>query len=128
MNALLPPAFAALEPFTAHWAGASAADRAGLRDDADLSTMHAFHAATQPLLDAALAHLDARPLAQHDERERRLMRLMLSFAHVALAVEVQREEEPMHRRLRAPLVIRRAPADLPAGSDASADRQSSIDM
>lgn len=112
MTALLPPNFAALEAYAPHWAGADAAARAAIRDDADFVAMEQFHAAVQPLLDDALAYLDARPLADHDERDARLMRLLLTFAHVALAVEVQREDEGMHRELRATLPIHRAPADL----------------
>lgn len=113
MTALLPAGFAALEPFLPDWSGETAGARAGIRDDTDLEAMQAFHAAVEPLLGPAFAHLDARPLAEQDARDERLMRLLLTFAHIALAVEVQREEEPMHRMLRPSLHIRRTPADLP---------------
>jgi len=111
MTALLPPGFASLEPFASDWAGESAAMRAGIRDHAGGEELKAFYDAVQPLVGTALASLDARPLAEQDEREVRLMRLLLTFAHVAMAVEVQREDEQVHARLRRHLSILHAPAD-----------------
>jgi hypothetical protein len=113
MTALLPPGFAALEPFASGWAGESAAMRACIRDQAGVEELNAFYEAVQPLVGTALASLDTRPLAEQDEREMRLMRLLLTFAHVAMAVEVQREDEQVHAGLRAHLSILHAPADAP---------------
>jgi hypothetical protein len=43
-----------------------------------------------------------------------LMRLVLSFGHVAMAVELQRGEESEHAKSRAFMRITAAPADQPA--------------
>jgi hypothetical protein len=54
--------------------------------------------------DSALAYLDARPLDGLAPGERRLMNLLLSLAHVALAVEIQGPDEipsaPWRERMR----------------------------
>ena len=55
-----------------------------------------------------------KPLDQLDEREKRLMNLMLSLAHVSLAVEVQGDDEPKHARSAKYLRITRAPSDVNA--------------
>ena len=111
MSGLLPEGFAELEPFAAHWAGETAAARAHLRDSASFAEAEAFYAAAQPLIEPALARLDAKPLADQDDRERRLMRLVLAFAHVAMGIEVQGKDEPAHSKLRPHMRITRAPAD-----------------
>lgn len=111
MNASLPDGYAALDPFV-HWAGETVADRARLRDEASAAEKAAFYAAAQPLAGAALDDLDRKPLADHDERERRLMRLMLALAHVAIAVEMQKEDEPEHAKMRPHMRLTRAPADV----------------
>ena len=89
-----------------------AAGRARCRDLSDEASRVAFYNAANELVPKALACLDKRPLDQLDESEQRLMRLVLSFAHVAMAVELQREEEPRHARYRPYMRITRAPADL----------------
>ena len=112
MSGLLPEGFAALEPFAAHWAGNTAAARALLRDSASATEAAEFYAAVQPLLEPALAYLDAQPLATHNGAQQRLMRIMLTFAHVAMGVEVQGSDEAAHSLLRPHLHITRSPADV----------------
>jgi hypothetical protein len=90
----------------------TAAGRAHCRDTADEASRVAFYNAANELVPKALAYLDEKPLEQFDESEKRLMKLVLSFAHVAMAVELQREEEPRHARYRPYMRITRAPADL----------------
>jgi hypothetical protein len=108
---LLPTGFAALEPFVSLWAVAGSANRAALRGTSSLDARAAFFDAASPLLTAALDHLDRKPLAAHDPGEQRLMNLMLSLAHVALAVEVQAEDEARHRASRDAMIITLSPAD-----------------
>lgn len=112
MSSLLPEGFAALEPFAAHWSGDTAAARANLRDIASATEAAAFYAAAQPLVEPALTYLDAQPLATHNEAQQRLMRMMLTFAHVAMGVEVQGTDEAAHSLLRPYLSITRSPADV----------------
>ena len=109
--AQLPPGYEALEPFVARWLGATAADRDRLRSESTPAEREAFYAAAQGLLAPALASLDAKPLELLDEREQRLLRLLLAFAHVAQAVELQRDAEPVHAAARRHMRITRASAD-----------------
>jgi hypothetical protein len=111
MSALLPAGFEALESFVDPWAGASAPMRDELRTFQDAAARQAFHDAMTPLLVPALDRLDQTALAEHDAAETRLMQLTLSYAHVAMAIEVQGPDEEKHGRSRQRLPISRAPAD-----------------
>jgi hypothetical protein len=111
----LPVGFEALVPFVEFWAADTAFERAHRRDISDEADRVAFYNAAIGLVPQALAYLDARPLVQFDENEQRLMRLVLSFAHVAMAVELQRDEEPRHTGNRSHMRITRAPADQTGG-------------
>ncbi len=108
---LLPAGFEALEPFVAQWALATAPERDRSRGTASAQDRQAFFDAAFPMLPAALDYLDHTPLADHDDAQTRLMRLCLSLAHVALAVESQTEDEPRHWTYRQTLPITRCPAD-----------------
>ena len=110
----LPQGFESLAPFLDFWAQDAAAARAECRQASDESSREAFYAAVKPLISQALEYLDRKSLADLDEAEQRLMRMLLSFTHVAIAVELQREKEPLHAVNRHFLSIRRAPADEPA--------------
>lgn len=107
----LPAGFEALEPFAARWALHGSNARAALRGQSSEAERHAFYDAAMPLSARALDHLDSRPWGQFDPAEERLMNLMLSFAHISIAVEIQKEDEQGHAALRAHMPITRAPAD-----------------
>lgn len=108
---LLPAGFEALEPFAARWAIESAGERAVMRGDAPADERRAFYDAASPLLASALDHLDRKPLAELDESEKRLMRMMLSLAHVSIAEEIQKDDETRHAYFRTFMPVTRAPAD-----------------
>jgi hypothetical protein len=108
----LPAGFEALAPFVATWSLASAAARSKQRSDTDEAERLAFYQAALAVLPAALAHLDQKPLALFDDKDQNLMRLMLSLAHVALAVETQAQDEAKHAEVRQFLHITRAMSDL----------------
>jgi len=108
---MLPDGFAALEPFAERWSVDNAAARDRRRSDSGEEERQAFFAAATPMLDKALEQLDAKPLAEHDERERRLMHMMLTLAHIASAVESQGPDEAKHAVHRSAMRIMRAPAD-----------------
>lgn len=110
--ALLPPGFEALEPFIDAWALAGAANRAQQRNDSTEAERLAFYEAAKDLAPAALDYLDRKPLAELDEREKRLMNLMLSLAHVAPTVEALGPAEAQHAQDREHLKITRASSDL----------------
>lgn len=110
-SAQLPEGFAALSPFVETWCADSAAGRAECRQRSDEASRQAFYAAAGPLVPGALDYLDGKPLVDLDAADQRLMNLVLSFAHLAMAVELHKEEEPRHARDRHHLRITRAPAD-----------------
>lgn len=107
----LPPGFEALEPFVGAWAFARANDRARARLASAEPDRVAFFATAQPLLAPGLAYLDQKPLDQFDARETRLMQLLLSFAHVAMAVEIQGDDEAKHAVDARHMTITRAPSE-----------------
>jgi hypothetical protein len=107
----LPADFVVLEPFVERWALATTADRAARRTATTPDEREAFFAAAGPLLDRALDHLDAIPLGAFSPEEQRLMNLMLSLAHVALAVEIQGSDEAKSAPWRDRMRIERSTAD-----------------
>lgn len=110
-GAALPAGYEALEPFIARWALPGSAARAGARSNSTAEERAAFYAAAAPLAGPALAALDTKPLAALTAAERTLLDLMLGFAHVSLAVEVQGKDEPWHRQWRDRMAVTAAPAD-----------------
>jgi hypothetical protein len=112
--ARLPEGFAALEPFVDDWAIATSAARAARRDDSSAAEQQHFYDGAREYLEPALALLDAKPLDEHDAKERRLLDLMMTLAHISIAVEVQRDFEPKHTEMRRHMRITRTPADLDA--------------
>jgi hypothetical protein len=108
----LPAGFEALAPFVADWALGSANARLQRRLTSGEAERVAFFEAAKPLLADGLAYLDQTPLDQFDDRQARLMRLLLGFAHVSLAVEVQGDDEPRHAADARFITITKAPADL----------------
>ncbi len=111
MARLLPTGFDSLEAFVARFALAGTAARAQLRSDTSADERAAFYAAAKDLIGPALDMLDVKHLAQLDEAEQRLMNLCLTFAHIALAVEIQGPDEARHAGLRAHMHIVRSTAD-----------------
>ncbi len=107
----LPDGFAVLEPFVKRWDVSKTAERAALRTASSVEERDAFFAAANPLMDLALSHLDAHPLNALPPPERRLMNLMLSLAHIALAVEIQGSDEKPSAPWRNRMRITRSTAD-----------------
>ena len=107
----LPPGFAALEPFAERFAIAGTANRAQLRSDTTPEERQAYHDVMKDLLAPALDLLDTKKLDAFHAAEQRLMNMTLSFAHIALAVEVQGPDEAKHAKLRAHMKIVRSTAD-----------------
>ncbi|MEY2943508.1 MAG: hypothetical protein RLY97_1522 [Pseudomonadota bacterium] len=111
----LPEGFAPLEPFAAEWAIEGTAARAARRDGMTTAEGEAFYAAGKDLLAPALDYLDAKGFAAFADQDRRLMAMMLSLAHVALAVELQGPDEAKHTKVRKFMVITKSPADAGLG-------------
>jgi len=106
----LPSGFEALEPFVEAWALDGTADRAQRRNDSSEAERLAFYEAAKDLAPAALELLDRKALDAFDNAEQRLMNLMLSLAHVSLAVESQGPDEARHTRSRQHMRITRSTA------------------
>ena len=109
---LLPSGFEALEPFVESWAIDGAANRAHRRLVTSEAQRVAFFNAAKDLAPAGLDYLDRKPLHQFDDKEQRLMSVLLSLCHVAQAVEIQGDDEPRHALGRQHMKITRASADL----------------
>ena len=111
MATTLPAGFESIEPFVDRFAITGTASRAQLRGDATREEREAFYKAAKDLIAPALDLLDLKKFADFDAKEQRLMNLTLSFAHIALAVEVQGPDEERHARLRIHMKIVRSTAD-----------------
>lgn len=108
-DTLLPEGFAALEPFVAQWAVGSLTERTARRDASNAGERQAFYDAAKDLVAPALDYLDTRPYAALAGTDQRLLWLMLGYAHVALAVELQGEDEDRLATYRPFMVITNAP-------------------
>lgn len=111
IDTTLPPQFAQLETFVSQWAAATASERAARRLHSSESERNAFFSAMQNVVNAALEELDKKKLTELNPAENRLMNLLLSFAHVALAEEIQRDHETRQAELRKHMTIKQASAD-----------------
>jgi len=107
----LPAGFEALQPFAATWAIEGANNRLRARLASAPADRVAFFDAAKGSLGPALDYLDSKPLAQFGGQDHRLMLLMLSFAHISLAVEIQGDDEARHAEGARHMTITRAPAD-----------------
>lgn len=108
MSGLLPPQFAALEPYVDHWAVGDSDTRMHRRLESTAAQREAFRDDMLANLDDVLAHLDAQPLDALAAEDERLLDLVLALPHVALAVEQQRELEPLHAQMQAAFRIERS--------------------
>ena len=108
---MLPAPFASLQGFVRQWAQPTLAERSVARDMASLAELQAFYATATGLIEPVLDSLDATTLAEFCEVRTTLLHLVLAYAHVCQAVEVQQDVEPFHRTLRKDMPITHAPGD-----------------
>ncbi len=107
-----PPAWRAeLAPFLEAWALPTTAGRAARRGDSTAEERQAFYDAVSPHAAEVLDWLDTREWGAYSQDETQLMNLMCAFAHVSIAVEIQRDDEEAHARARRHMAITRSPAD-----------------
>lgn len=107
----LPAGFESLQPFVKQWAVETTHERDYCRSISSAEDRLAFFNTASDLLDPALCLLDKKPFAAMTVEERTLLNLMLSFAHVAMAVEIHGADEPSHARWRSRMKITRSSAD-----------------
>jgi hypothetical protein len=86
--ALLPEAFAPLEPWVADWAKPTRAERYAMRLSKTFPELTAFYDAVAPHAEAAIEHLGHGDLASLDEGDTRLLQLLYSFILVSYAVNI----------------------------------------
>ena len=108
---LLPEGFRALEPFVDRFAVSGTAQRARVRSESTPAERRTFYDAASALIGPALDLLDKAPLDQLDDKEKRLLDLALTFAHIALATEMQGPDELRHAVMRARMRITRSPGE-----------------
>jgi hypothetical protein len=111
MDNTLPDGFASLEPFAERFSVDGTANRAVLRGDTTPEERQTFYDAAKDLVPPALDFLDTKQLGAFTEAEQRLMNLTLTFAHIAVAVEIQGPDEAKHAKLREHMKIVRSTAD-----------------
>lgn len=90
---LLPPEFAALEPYAATWCLPTEPERWAQRLRSSMGEMRAFYDAFFPRAEAAIAHCDRFPLDAMPADAERLLQLLHSLLMVSYAVEVWKQPE-----------------------------------
>ncbi|MDG2305532.1 MAG: hypothetical protein P8R42_12995 [Candidatus Binatia bacterium] len=93
---LLPPQFAALEPYAGTWCLATEPERWRQRQRSSMEEMQKFYDAFLPRVEQAIAHCDAFPLEEMPADADRLLRLVYSLLLVSFAVEVWRQPDVLH--------------------------------
>jgi len=93
-DALLPAAFAALEPFAATWCLATESERYARRMASSMAEMQAFYDAFFPRIEEAIAYCDRFPLDDLPDDARRLLQLVYSLVTVAMAIEIFQQPRP----------------------------------
>ncbi|MGQ0700621.1 MAG: hypothetical protein ACT4PZ_20565 [Panacagrimonas sp.] len=87
----LPPGYEELEPFVEYWAGATNDIRWDRRSRAAMLEIRRYYDAMLPRADEALSYLEQFPLGDMPADATRLLRLLLSLPHAAMAVEFHRQ-------------------------------------
>ena len=96
MTVLLPEAFADLEPFAATWCLATEPERWARRLETSIDDMQAFYDACFPRAEAAIEHCDGFDLHALPTEVDHLLQMLHSLALVSYAIEVWREQLPLH--------------------------------
>jgi hypothetical protein len=86
-QALLPPAFADLEPFAARWCLGSESDRFAARLATSMDDIQAFYDAVTARADEAMTYCDSFPLDELPEDAKNLLHMLYSMITVSFAVE-----------------------------------------
>jgi hypothetical protein len=88
MTAMLPAAFAELEPFAPTWCLATEAERWRQRHASTMAELTAFYDASFPRVEEAIEYCDGFPLDDLPDDATNLLRMIYSLAMVAMAIEV----------------------------------------
>jgi hypothetical protein len=93
-NALLPSAFAELEPYAETWCLATETERWNARMASTMPEMHEFYDAFFPRLEEAIDYCDKFPLDDLPDDALNLLHLVYSLIMVAMAVEIMHQPVP----------------------------------
>jgi hypothetical protein len=93
-NALLPSAFAELEPSAQTWCLATETERWNARMASTMAEMHEFYDAFFPRLEEAIEYCDKFPLDDLPDYALNLLHMIYSLIMVAMAVEVMHQSAP----------------------------------
>jgi hypothetical protein len=85
---LLPPQFAALEPFVADWALATEGERLAKLTKSSIDELKVFYDAIFPRAEEMRVYLDQFPLNAMPEDATRLFNLLLTFIETAHPIEL----------------------------------------
>jgi hypothetical protein len=96
VNVLLPEAFHALQAYVGVWALATETERNIQRHRQSMPSIIAFKDAMLAQIDELLAFLNRKPLAELDEVETTLLKLLLSLAEIAPTVECYNQQEVVY--------------------------------
>jgi len=94
-DALLPAAFADLEPFAPAWCLATESERYDRRMASSMDEMQAFYDAFFPRVNEAVDYCDKFPLDDLPDDARRLLQLVHSLVMVSMAVEIWHQPRPV---------------------------------
>jgi hypothetical protein len=94
-TALLPEAFADLEPFASTWCLPTEPERWARRLASTMADMQAFYDACFPRGEAAIEHCDRFDLEDLPPDVERLLQLLSSLALVSYAIEVWQQPLPV---------------------------------
>jgi hypothetical protein len=94
--ALLPPAFADLEPFASMWCLATEPERWARRLATTMDDMQAFYDACLSRVDDAIRYCDGFDLYDLPDDAGRLLQLLESFALVSYPIEVWQQVLPVN--------------------------------
>jgi hypothetical protein len=92
-DALLPPAFADLEPWAVAWCLPTEPERWAQRLESSMDELQAFYDAVFPRAEDAIAWCDAFALDDMPADAERLLQLLHSLLMVSYAVEVWKQPE-----------------------------------
>lgn len=96
VNVLLPEAFSALQGFVGTWALASETERNIQRHRQSMPAIIAFKDAMLEQIEELLVFVNRKPLAELDEVDSVLLKLLLSLAEIAPAVECYNQQEVVY--------------------------------
>ena len=107
----LPEPFSDLESLVPEWSIDGSAARAAKRDSSSAAQHQELFTALNSRLSEALEYLDQTGLPNFTKADQNLMNLLLSYAHVSLAIEVQGEDEAKLAQWRPRMKLTLTPAD-----------------